>query len=494
MGYTPFDPSGLQTQIDALSNAPGFDPTALQEQIAANQEAIQNQTMGYTPFDPSGLESRISAIEEQDPMGMSGPSFDPSGLQQQIADLQAQIAQNQQTIAGYSPFDPSQLQAQIEANRQQISGYSPFDPSGIQADIAALQNAPQVDLSSYMTREALEHAIMTDDRLRGARGEQGIQGMQGIMGLTGARGAMGATGARGERGFTGEQGIMGMTGATGARGERGFTGATGARGERGFTGEQGIMGMTGMTGARGATGAAGARGARGERGFTGAIGATGATGAAGATGATGARGLQGIQGLTGAAGATGARGLQGIAGSPAPSPSPFFDPTRFSSPRFNIGGAIDDQGLTVAPSVMPEQMTDGDRQLVEMTRAAIQGQFGDQGDRVIQEFIEMFGIEAFVQFRDQVLSGGNQTVTTEGMIPGNTGGMDDRVDLAVGDGEAAASPGEYIVAADAVAALGDGNSAAGADKLDDMIDRIRLAKTGSIEQPPPIDSREVMVA
>ena len=238
----------------------------------------------------------------------------------------------------------------------------------------------------------------------------------------------------------------------------------------------------------------------GFRGGTGARGAIGATGARGAIGATGARGLQGIQGLTGATGATGARGLQGerglqgIAGSPAPSPSPFFDPTRFSSPRFNIGGAINDQRLTAAPSVMPEQMTDGDRQLVEMTRAAIQGQFGDQGDRVIQEFIEMFGIEAFVQFRDQVLSGGNQTVTTEGMIPGDTGGMDDRVDLAVGDGEAAASPGEYIVAADAVAALGDRNSAAGADKLDDMIDRIRLAKTGSIEQPPPIDSREVMVA
>ena len=48
--------------------------------------------------------------------------------------------------------------------------------------------------------------------------------------------------------------------------------------------------------------------------------------------------------------------------------------------------------------------------------------------------------------------------------------------------------------ADVVSQLGDGNSEEGSRKLDGMLERTRMAKTGTIEQAPPIDSRSVLPA
>ena len=255
-------------------------------------------------------------------------------------------------------------------------------------------------------------------------------------------------------------------------------------GERGFQGFQGDIGLQGLQGTQGVMG---------QRGFQGDVGAQGLMGLTGAQGDMGFRGFQGFQGEQGI---PGAQGLQGMAGVPAQMQ---FDPYMAFRPSFAEGGPVKVpryQSGTI--DGMPAQMTDGDRQLVELATAAIQGQLGDQADQVIQQFIAMFGVEAFTQLRDQVLSGGDESVTTEGLGPGQTGGMDDRVDLAIGgpvnEGNAAVSPGEYIVPADTVAALGDGNSSSGANKLDSMIERIRLAKTGTTEQPPPINSRKVMAA
>ena len=55
------------------------------------------------------------------------------------------------------------------------------------------------------------------------------------------------------------------------------------------------------------------------------------------------------------------------------------------------------------------------------------------------------------------------------------------------------APGEYIVAADVVSGLGDGNSDAGADVLDQMMDDVRAARTGG-RQPAPINKSAVMPA
>tara|TARA_R100000908_G_scaffold48220_1_gene23962 strand:+ start:548 stop:2161 length:1614 start_codon:yes stop_codon:yes gene_type:complete len=139
-------------------------------------------------------------------------------------------------------------------------------------------------------------------------------------------------------------------------------------------------------------------------------------------------------------------------------------------------------------------MTEGNEQLIQAAIMVIQGMAPDQetADAVINQFIGLYGQEAFMSLREQVLNPDGQT-QTQGMIEGFGGGMDDFVQGVAGNqNRIAASPGEYIVPADVVSQLGDGNSEEGSRKLDGMLDRTRMAKTGTIKQAEPIDSRQVM--
>ena len=164
---------------------------------------------------------------------------------------------------------------------------------------------------------------------------------------------------------------------------------------------------------------------------------------------------------------------------------------------FAKGGSIRYQeGEGIAGLGDDAEMTEGNQQLIEATIMAIQGMAPDQAtaDAIINQFIGLYGQEAFMALREQVLNpdGGAQT---QGMIEGFGGGMDDFVQGVAGNQDRiAASPGEYIVPADVVSQLGDGNSTEGSRKLDGMLERTRMAKTGTIEQAPPIDSRRVLPA
>lgn len=67
----------------------------------------------------------------------------------------------------------------------------------------------------------------------------------------------------------------------------------------------------------------------------------------------------------------------------------------------------------------------------------------------------------------------------KGLIPGAEGGQDDNVDARL-------SPGEYVIDAESVSALGDGNTEAGAKKLDKMRHSIRKHKRqGGLSSIPP---------
>jgi hypothetical protein len=68
-------------------------------------------------------------------------------------------------------------------------------------------------------------------------------------------------------------------------------------------------------------------------------------------------------------------------------------------------------------------------------------------------------------------------------LGGPTDGMADRVPARIdGAQEAALSDGEFVMPADIVSHLGNGNSEAGAKVLYDMMDRVRRARTGRPEQ------------
>ena len=131
--------------------------------------------------------------------------------------------------------------------------------------------------------------------------------------------------------------------------------------------------------------------------------------------------------------------------------------------------------------------------LINMTVEAIKGN-AENADEVINLFIEEFGTDKFQQLREVVLQSIVPDAQTEGMIAGDSGGMDDEVMGMIGEEQpVAVSPGEYIVAADVVSGLGDGNSDAGADVLDEMMQNVRNARSGG-RQPSPIDKSAVMPA
>lgn len=78
-------------------------------------------------------------------------------------------------------------------------------------------------------------------------------------------------------------------------------------------------------------------------------------------------------------------------------------------------------------------------------------------------------------------------------LSGPTDGMADKLRTSI-DGEqpAALSHGEFVIPADVVSHLGNGNSEAGAKKLYDMMDRVRKARTGTEKQGKKINPDKFM--
>ena len=150
----------------------------------------------------------------------------------------------------------------------------------------------------------------------------------------------------------------------------------------------------------------------------------------------------------------------------------------------------------VAPDVVKkmgyQEGGDTDNLMAE-TRAFILGESDDE--TVVERFIEMYGVEAFMQLRDTVLREiTNPQAQTSGLIEGQgRGGMDDDLLGSIGGKEAiAVSQDEFIVPADVVSMLGDGSSDAGANKLYKMMDDVRKEKTGTTQQAGKINDQMVM--
>ena len=82
-----------------------------------------------------------------------------------------------------------------------------------------------------------------------------------------------------------------------------------------------------------------------------------------------------------------------------------------------------------------------------------------------------------------------------GLTRGPGDGMSDDIMTSISGQQAAAlSPGEFVVPADVVSDMGNGDTGAGAKQLYSMMDRVRKARGGSIEQPGAINPNEYMPA
>ena len=80
-------------------------------------------------------------------------------------------------------------------------------------------------------------------------------------------------------------------------------------------------------------------------------------------------------------------------------------------------------------------------------------------------------------------------------LDGDTDGMADRIDASIeGEQPAALSDGEFVIPADVVSHLGNGNSEAGAKVLEKMMARVRKERTGSTKQGKEIVPEEFLPA
>lgn len=105
-------------------------------------------------------------------------------------------------------------------------------------------------------------------------------------------------------------------------------------------------------------------------------------------------------------------------------------------------------------------------------------------------------IEAFNAQNETVTkkAGGGEIMAAKGRyLQGETDGMADEIPAQIGDNQPAAlSHGEFVVPADVVSHLGNGNSDAGAKKLYQMMDKIRMARTGTKKQGKKINPDKFM--
>jgi hypothetical protein len=85
-------------------------------------------------------------------------------------------------------------------------------------------------------------------------------------------------------------------------------------------------------------------------------------------------------------------------------------------------------------------------------------------------------------------SGGIAEMAKGRYLGGATDGMADKIPARISGGqEARLSHGEFVIPADVVGHLGNGNSEAGAKRLYEMMDRIRQARTGTTKQGKQIN-------
>jgi hypothetical protein len=93
----------------------------------------------------------------------------------------------------------------------------------------------------------------------------------------------------------------------------------------------------------------------------------------------------------------------------------------------------------------------------------------------------------------KMAEGGLTNLASGRYLQGETDGMADKIPAQIGqDQPAALSHGEFVIPADVVSHLGNGNSDAGAKKLYQMMDKVRQARTGQKKQGKQINPDKFM--
>jgi len=95
--------------------------------------------------------------------------------------------------------------------------------------------------------------------------------------------------------------------------------------------------------------------------------------------------------------------------------------------------------------------------------------------------------------RGSYAAGGIAKLREGRYLAGATDGMADRIPAEIDQVQPAAlSDGEYVIPADVVSHLGNGNSDAGAEILDGFLTKVRKSRTGNGKQGKEIDPNKLL--
>lgn len=191
------------------------------------EEAIKNIHIEGATFDDSEILRRLQALETK-------PEIDTSSF-----------ATKQELSNKVERTEIEQISSEIETLKTKTDKDTVYDDSALKQRVEALESKPNIDTSSFSTKEELRTISSTPGPKgdKGETGERGPQGIQGERGPEGPKGADGLQGPIGPQGVQGERGQDGQAGPKGERGEQGQVGPTGPQGPIGLTGPKGADGV-----------------------------------------------------------------------------------------------------------------------------------------------------------------------------------------------------------------------------------------------------------
>ena len=161
----------------------------------------------------------------------------------------------------------------------------------------------------------------------------------------------------------------------------------------------------------------------------------------------------------------------------------------FTDGEFTTNGVM--QGIqSLAPEAQAGQVTDMDGRPVVDDGNPVAGGGGGGGGGGDNTQLSQFAMGGIAQLPINRYARGGQAGR---YLRGETDGMSDEI-LTTIDGQqpAALSHGEFVIPADIVSHLGNGNSEAGAKMLEQMMSRVRTERTGNSKQGKEIDANQFL--
>ena len=173
---------------------------------------------------------------------VEGATFDDSEILRRLQALETKPEIDTSTFATKQELENkveraeiSQISSDIEVLKAKTDKDTIYDDTALKERVSALESKPSIDTSSFATKEELRTISLTPGP-KGETGERGPEGPRGADGIQGPIGPQGLQGERGQDGQRGERGEQGPIGPAGPIGPQGPIGLTGPKGENGRDG------------------------------------------------------------------------------------------------------------------------------------------------------------------------------------------------------------------------------------------------------------------